>query len=120
MALFKSTSTQLISPLYLSLYSLINYAKKNGVDSEIQPWDTPYWSERMRENKFNLKEEELKPYFSLDNVLRELFAIANRLFGIYIQEMTVSHNMWLLPGGRARRCPKLRRLKHCHDNFSSP
>lgn len=73
---------------------IISYAKKNGVDSEIQPWDTPYWSERMRENKFNLKEEELKPYFSLDNVLRELFAIANRLFGIYIQERLEKVEKW--------------------------
>ena len=49
------------------------YAKNKGVDGEIEPWDISYWSERMREDKFKLKVEDLKPYFSLDNVLRELF-----------------------------------------------
>lgn len=70
------------------------YAKNKGVDGEIEPWDISYWSERMREDKFKLKVEDLKPYFSLDNVLRELFGIANRLFGIFIQERTEKVEKW--------------------------
>jgi oligopeptidase A len=70
------------------------YAEKHGVDGQIEPWDTPYWSERMKEEKFQLKVEELKPYFSLDNVLRELFGIANRLFGIFIQERSENVEKW--------------------------
>ena len=70
------------------------YAKKNGVDGKIEPWDTPYWSERMKEKKFELKVEDLKPYFSLDNVLRELFGIANRLFGIFIEEREEKVEKW--------------------------
>ncbi len=70
------------------------YAEKHGVDGQVEPWDTPYWSERMKEEKFQLKVEELKPYFSLDNVLRELFGIANRLFGIFIQERSEKVEKW--------------------------
>ena len=47
------------------------YAEKHNEISE--PWDIAFWSERLQEEKFNIKEEELKPYFSLENVLKELF-----------------------------------------------
>jgi oligopeptidase A len=70
------------------------YALLKGDMDHLDSWDTAYWCERMREEKFNLKEEELKPYFSLDNVLNELFAISNRLFGIYIKERVVKVEVW--------------------------
>ena len=70
------------------------YSEKQGVIGNLEPWDTAYWSERMREEKFKLKVEDLKPYFSLDNVLRELFGIANRLFGIYIEERVEKVEKW--------------------------
>jgi oligopeptidase A len=69
-----------------------DYAKNN--DADLEPWDVSYWSERMREEKFKLKEEDTKPYFSLDNVLKELFAIANRLFGIHIEECPEYIEKW--------------------------
>ena len=50
-------------------------------------WDIPYWAERYKEEQLEFKEEELKPYFSIDNVLTGLFQIANNLFGITIQQV---------------------------------
>ena len=60
----------------------------------LEPWDVAFWSERMREEKFSMKEEELKPYFSLDNVLRELFSLAQRLFGVHIEERKEKVEVW--------------------------
>ena len=73
---------------------IYEYAQKHANIDIVEPWDISYWGERMREEKFNLKVEDLKPYFSLDNVLRELFCIANRLFGIYIQERQDKVEKW--------------------------
>ena len=72
---------------------IVQYAMDNS-GNNIEPWDISFWSERMREEKFKLKEEELKPYFSLNNVLNEMFAIANRLFGIHIQEKMEDIEKW--------------------------
>ena len=50
--------------------------------AELQPWDVGYASEKLREKKYALNEEELKPYFPLDAVLDGLFAITERVFGV--------------------------------------
>ena len=73
---------------------LREYAEKESCLESVEPWDMPYWSERMREEKFKLKVEDLKPYLCLDNVLRELFSIANRLFGIFIEEREEKVEKW--------------------------
>ena len=71
-----------------------NFAKNNGHEGELEAWDMAFWSERLKENKFNMKEEELKPYFSLENVLKELFGIANTLFDIKIKQRTEGIEVW--------------------------
>lgn len=68
------------------------YAFKNG--GSIEPWDMSFWAERLKENKFSMSEEELKPYFSLENVLKELFNIANNLFGVEIKERNECVEVW--------------------------
>lgn len=56
-----------------------------GSQQQVQPWDVPYWSERLREAKFDLNQAELQQYFALPRVLEGLFALASRLFGVTIQ-----------------------------------
>ena len=51
---------------------------------DLMNWDTTYWAEKQREAKFDFKEEELRPYFSLPRVLDGLFGLANRVFGVTI------------------------------------
>lgn len=53
-------------------------------DSKLQPWDWWYYAEKLRGLKYALNEEELKPYFCLDNVRKGAFALANKLYGITI------------------------------------
>jgi oligopeptidase A len=50
--------------------------------AELQSWDVAYAAEKLRERKYALNEEELKPYFALDAVIDGLFAITERVFGV--------------------------------------
>jgi len=54
--------------------------------ADLRPWDIGYASEKLREKKYALNEEELKPYFALDPVLAGLFAITERVFGVSLRQ----------------------------------
>lgn len=64
------------------LAELRAYAAAELGIAELRPWDTGYAAEKLREKKYALNEEELKPYFALDRVLDGLFAITERVFGV--------------------------------------
>lgn len=53
---------------------------------QLQPWDWAYYSEKLKERKFNLNEEALRPYFELNKVIEGVFGLATRLYGITFQE----------------------------------
>lgn len=59
--------------------------EKDMPGETLQPWDWWYYTEKLRKEKYDLDEEELKPYFKLDNVRRGAFELAHRLYGIDIQ-----------------------------------
>ena len=50
--------------------------------ADLQPWDVAYAAEKLRERKYALSEEELKPYFPLPAVMAGLFSITERVFGV--------------------------------------
>ncbi|KAB8331207.1 M3 family metallopeptidase [Scytonema tolypothrichoides VB-61278] len=52
--------------------------------NDLQHWDTTFWAERQREEKFAFTAEELRPYFPLPQVLNGLFGLVQRLFGVTI------------------------------------
>ena len=54
--------------------------------AELAAWDVAYASEKLRERKYALSEEELKPWFALDPVIDGLFAITRRLFGVSLRQ----------------------------------
>lgn len=54
--------------------------------AELQPWDSAYIAEKVKQNKFSLSQEEIRPYFPLPKVIDGLFAIVERLYGIKVQE----------------------------------
>ncbi len=58
------------------------YAEKSGFTGEIMPWDWTYYSEKLKEEKFDLNDEMLKPYFELNKVVDGVFGLATELFGI--------------------------------------
>lgn len=61
---------------------LREFAAREWNLTDLQPWDIGYASEKLRERKFQLNEEELKPYFALDAVIGGLFTITQRVFGV--------------------------------------
>ena len=60
----------------------------------LEPWDTTFWSERLKESKFELKEEELRPYFKLDSVLDGMFELMERLFGVTVERANGEAEVW--------------------------
>ncbi len=66
--------------------AVADYAKKNGANYEIMPWDWAYWNEKYKVAKFSYNEEEVKPYFELENVKKGIFTLAERLYGIRFVE----------------------------------
>jgi oligopeptidase A len=61
---------------------------------DLNPWDVSYWAEKQRETKFNFTEEELRPYFSLNQVLEGLFGLAKRIFGVIITPADGNAPIW--------------------------
>ena len=57
-----------------------------GNDFQLMPWDWAYYSEKLKNKKFNLNEEELRPYFELSQVEKGVFGLATRLYGITFKE----------------------------------
>lgn len=65
------------------LEELNAYARSIGFsDKELMPWDFSYYNEKQRVAKYNLTDEELKPYFRLEDCIDAIFSLANRLYGI--------------------------------------
>jgi oligopeptidase A len=60
-------------------------ADEFGVN-ELEAWDVPYYSEKLRQARYAISQEELKPYFPVTRVLSGMFAVVERLYGIRIQE----------------------------------
>ena len=60
--------------------------KAEGSDFKLEPWDWWYYAEKLRKQKYDLDEEALKPYFSLENVRLGMFDVATRLYGISFKE----------------------------------
>lgn len=61
------------------LQKMMNKDIKGG---KLEAWDWWYYSEKLRQEKYNLNEDEIKPYFSIDDVRGGLFYVVNKLFGI--------------------------------------
>ena len=59
-----------------------SYADKNGAYFKLQPWDWSYYSEKLKDEKFAVNDEMLKPYFELEHVKKGVFGLATRLYGI--------------------------------------
>jgi oligopeptidase A len=68
---------------------------KSAVEAnDLKHWDMAYWSERLREAKFDFNAEELRPYFPLEQVLSGLFNLAHKLFGITITAADGQAPIW--------------------------
>jgi len=69
-----------------------DYSEENL--EKLMPWDSTYWSERLKESKFDLKEEELRPYFALPSVLDGMFGLIERLFNVEVKKDDSGVETW--------------------------
>ena len=91
-----------VKNVYKLLYDLINAYKPTAIEEvkaiedeakklegnefELEPWDFSYYSHKLQMEKYNLDAEMLRPYFQLDNVIKGVFGLANKLYGITFKE----------------------------------
>ncbi|WP_333854278.1 M3 family metallopeptidase [Epilithonimonas sp.] len=66
---------------------LKSLAKADGID-DIQSYDHTFYAEKLRKQKFDIDDEELKPYFPLEKVQEAVFGLAGKLFGLEFKEIT--------------------------------
>ncbi|NHZ85308.1 MAG: peptidase M3, partial [Planctomycetia bacterium] len=69
-------------------YDLQSIIYKEGRNYKLEPWDWWYYSEKVRQDKYDLDDNELRPYFAVENVRDGVFWLANQLFGITFEERT--------------------------------
>ncbi|MCX2982959.1 oligopeptidase A [Halieaceae bacterium IMCC14734] len=62
---------------------LAEFAAEQGCET-LSAWDVPYYSEKLRLAQFDLSQEQLRPYFPIETVIKGLFEVAGRLFGINV------------------------------------
>jgi oligopeptidase A len=65
-----------------------------GEARDIRHWDVPYWSERLREARYDYSEEQIRKFFPLPRVLEGLFALAKRLFGVEVENADGESPVW--------------------------
>lgn len=66
---------------------LAQFAKETDGISILEKWDGGYYSEKLKQKLFDFDDEQLKPYFKLENVLEGAFTVAKKLFGITFKEV---------------------------------
>ena len=64
------------------------YAVENGATLPLQRWDFAFWSEKLKQSKYSLDDEVLKPYFKMESALDGVFKTANKLYGLTFKEVS--------------------------------
>lgn len=69
-------------------------AAANGATGKIEHWDMAFWFERLREQRFDYTDEQVRPYFPMEQVLSGLFNLCGRLFRVGFKEDSESVQRW--------------------------
>lgn len=67
--------------------TLEKFAKELDSIDRLEKWDSAYYSEKLKQKLFSLDDEQLKPYFKLENVIEGAFIVAKKLFGLHFEEI---------------------------------
>jgi len=70
------------------------FAESLGFEGELQAWDYAYYSEKLKQHNYQISEEDLKPYFSDNNVIKGLFEIVKKLYGVDINPAESTVDVW--------------------------
>ncbi|HYN46000.1 MAG TPA: M3 family metallopeptidase [Allosphingosinicella sp.] len=69
-------------------------ARRLGHAITIEPWDYRYYMEKVRADRYNLSQDEIKPYFELSNMIEGMFHMAGQLYGLRFEEITGRIPVW--------------------------
>ena len=92
--MFDELATAARPHAYQDFRELQKFAKRCGESEPLKHWDIAFWAERLSESLFNYTEEELRPYFPLERVLKGLFFLCNSLFGITVKAADGEAPVW--------------------------
>lgn len=84
-ALLRTIQDAATDPALNDLIDLGDLARSGGQSEDIQPWDVMYWAERLKERRFGLRDELIRPYFPLPAILQGLFDLIESLFAVTIE-----------------------------------
>lgn len=74
-------------PMRREINDLQDYARKTeGADFTLQPWDYSHWYDRMKNDLYAFNEEDMKPYFELNNTIKGVLGLATNLYGYTFKE----------------------------------
>jgi oligopeptidase A len=78
----------------LEFQELQDFATEQGFDGELMAWDVGFYSEKLKQQRYSISNEDLKPYFSDNKVIQGLLKIAERLYQIKINEVKEGIDVW--------------------------
>jgi oligopeptidase A len=84
-SLLRTIQSAATDPALNDLIDLGDLARIHGQAEDIAPWDVMYWAERLREQRFGLRDELIRPYFPLPAILKGLFDLVEDLFEVRIE-----------------------------------
>lgn len=93
-AMFETLRAASRAPAENELAELKTLATAGGQTEEFKHWDATFWAERLREQRYDYTDEQLRPYFPLPRVLNGLFSLLTKLFGITIREADGEVPVW--------------------------
>ena len=76
------------------LAELREFARNEYTMEELEAWDIPYYSEKLRQKRYQISQEELKPYFPQNRVIPGMFEVISRLFGVSICQSESEVETW--------------------------
>lgn len=82
----KQLAERSISMAKQDFATLVDFAREQGHVGELESWDVAYFSEKLREARYQFSQEQVKPYFPVNRVLTGMFSVVEKLYGIKISE----------------------------------
>ncbi len=92
--MFEELVEAIRKPAGAELDALRRFAEASGQREPLAHWDVPFWAERLREQRFDFTDEQLRPYFPLHRVMEGLFSLCSHLFDITFEKADGQAPVW--------------------------
>lgn len=87
MELLEDLRQNYTAPMQAELKEIEEYAQRTeGPDFKLMPWDYSYWSDKLKNDKYAFNDEDMKPYFELENTINGVLGLATKLYGYTFKE----------------------------------